>query len=53
MTLNDEQNHMNSSTGRDFSDLSALFLNCTRKRSPARPHTEGPSLSPRGKDPRA
>jgi multimeric flavodoxin WrbA len=33
---------MNTDTGRwDFSDLSAVYVNCTLKRSPERSHTQG------------
>ena len=32
---------MSESSKRDFSDLEALFLNCTLKRSPEISHTEG------------
>ena len=39
--LNDKQQALCSSSRWDFSDLSALFLNCTLKRSPELSHTEG------------
>jgi multimeric flavodoxin WrbA len=41
MTLSDRQNDLCSSSRWDFSDLRALFLNCTLKRSPEISHTEG------------
>ncbi len=41
MTLNDKQTEMCESSRWDFSGLSALFLNCTLKRSPELSHTEG------------
>ena len=41
MVLNEKQEKMCSESRWDFSDLSALFLNCTLKRSPERSHTEG------------
>ena len=41
MTLSDRQTALCDSSPSDFSDLSALFLNCTLKRSPDRSHTEG------------
>ncbi len=41
MTLNEKQTEMCESSRWDFSDLSALFLNCTLKRSPELSHTEG------------
>ncbi|WP_020406247.1 flavodoxin family protein [Hahella ganghwensis] len=41
MTLNDKQEAMCEQSRWDFSDLSALFLNCTLKRSPERSHTQG------------
>jgi multimeric flavodoxin WrbA len=41
MTLNDKQNELCVSSKWDFSDLSALFLNCTLKKSPAQSHTQG------------
>ena len=39
--LNDKQREMCSQSQWDFSDLSAVFLNCTLKRSPELSHTEG------------
>ena len=39
--LNDKQLEMCESSQWDFSDLRALFLNCTLKRSPELSHTEG------------
>lgn len=41
MKLNDQQERDCATSQWDFSDLSALFLNCTLKRSPERSHTEG------------
>jgi len=41
MTLNETQLEMCETSQWDFSDLSALFLNCTMKRSPEMSHTEG------------
>jgi multimeric flavodoxin WrbA len=41
MTLNDRQVALCETSTWDFSDLSALFLNCTLKRSPALSHTQG------------
>ena len=41
MTLNDRQIDMCTSSTWDFSNLRALFLNCTLKRSPELSHTEG------------
>jgi multimeric flavodoxin WrbA len=41
MGLNEKQLEMCASTKWDFSDLKALFLNCTLKRSPEQSHTEG------------
>lgn len=41
MELNDRQKHLCEDTTVDYSDLSALFLNCTLKRSPTLSHTEG------------
>ena len=41
MALNAEQREMCDASRWDFSDLSALFLNCTLKRSPELSHTEG------------
>jgi multimeric flavodoxin WrbA len=39
--LNDKQERYCSTSGWDFSDLRALFLNCTLKRSPEMSHTQG------------
>jgi multimeric flavodoxin WrbA len=39
--LNDKQNEYCTTGKWDFSDLKALFLNCTLKRSPEPSHTEG------------
>jgi len=41
MALNELQAKLCSESTWDFSDLRALFLNCTLKRSPERSHTEG------------
>ena len=41
MKLNERQEEMCSSSRWDFSDLKAIFLNCTLKKSPERSHTEG------------
>ena len=41
MTLNEKQLEMCETSQWDFSDLSALFLNCTMKRSPEMSHTRG------------
>jgi multimeric flavodoxin WrbA len=41
MTLNKMQEDLCTSSRWDFSDLRALFLNCTLKRSPEVSHTEG------------
>lgn len=41
MTLSDKQLEMCQSSKWNFSDLKALFLNCTLKRSPELSHTEG------------
>ncbi len=41
MALTEEQQALCSSSKWDFSDLRALFLNCTLKRSPEMSHTEG------------
>ena len=41
MTLNQQQIEQCESNTTDFSDLSALFLNCTLKRSPEMSHTDG------------
>ena len=39
--LNEVQERWSAESRWDFSDLSALFLNCTLKRSPELSHTEG------------
>ena len=41
MALNDQQADLCSQSKWDFSDLSALFLNCTLKKSPELSHTQG------------
>ncbi len=41
MSLNEQQEQMCSESKWDFSDLSALFLNCTLKKSPETSHTRG------------
>jgi multimeric flavodoxin WrbA len=41
MELDDRQKKLCDDHSTDFSDLSAVFLNCTLKRSPERSHTEG------------
>ena len=41
MSLSAKQLEMCESSQWDFSDLSALFLNCTLKRSPEMSHTQG------------
>ena len=41
MPLNDKQNELCETSQWDFSDLSALFLNCTLKKSPEMSHTDG------------
>jgi multimeric flavodoxin WrbA len=41
MKLSKQQLEMSKQDQWDFSDLSALFLNCTLKRSPERSHTQG------------
>jgi multimeric flavodoxin WrbA len=40
-SLNDKQLEMCSTSQWDFSDLNALFINCTLKRSPEPSHTRG------------
>ena len=39
--LNEKQLSLCKNSRWDFSDLTALFLNCTLKRSPEQSHTEG------------
>lgn len=41
MTLSDRQQQLCDESTWDFSDLRAVFINCTLKRSPTRSHTEG------------
>ncbi len=41
MALSERQTAMCSESKWDFSDLSALFLNCTLKKSPEKSHTQG------------
>ncbi len=41
MQLNAMQEELCSQTTWDFSDLAAVFVNCTLKRSPERSHTQG------------
>ncbi len=41
MTLSKQQLEMCDTSTWDFSDLNALFLNCTLKRSPEVSHTQG------------
>ena len=41
VNLNDIQTEMIESNETDYSDLNALFINCTLKRSPERSHTQG------------
>ena len=41
MTLSERQRKLCEASKWDFSDLRALFLNCTLKRSPELSHTEG------------
>ena len=42
MELNEKQLEMCTANRWDFSDLRAIFLNCTLKKSPEMSHTEGP-----------
>lgn len=39
--LNQFQREVNKQKQWDFSDLKAIFLNCTLKKSPRLPHTSG------------
>src|SRR6476620_10733195 len=39
--LTDKQEELSNQTRWDFSDLRALFINCTLKRSPEQSHTQG------------
>jgi multimeric flavodoxin WrbA len=41
MPLNEQQEQMCTASKWDFSDLRALFLNCTLKKSPELSHTQG------------
>ena len=41
MALNEKQAELCESSVTDYSDLRAIFLNCTLKRSPEMSHTEG------------
>jgi multimeric flavodoxin WrbA len=41
MPLNEKQEALCSESRWDFSDLKAIFLNCTLKRSPEQSHTQG------------
>lgn len=41
MTLNEQQEQACTESKWDFSDLKALFLNCTLKKSPETSHTQG------------
>jgi hypothetical protein len=41
MQLSDRQEQMCSESKWDFSDLKAVFLNCTLKKSPELSHTQG------------
>jgi len=41
MALNEKQKELCESSDTDFSDLKAVFLNCTLKKSPATSHTRG------------
>ena len=41
MTLSEKQEALCTASRWDYSDLKALFLNCTLKRSPEQSHTEG------------
>ena len=41
MSLNEKQQALCEESRWDFSDLSALFVNCTLKRSPELSHTQG------------
>lgn len=39
--MNKKQESLCSSNQWNFSDINALFLNCTLKKSPTQSHTEG------------
>ena len=41
MTMTDKQEALNQGSVWDFSDLRAMFISCTLKRSPELSHTEG------------
>ena len=41
MSLDERQEQLCDSSRWDFSDLRAIFLNCTLKKSPEMSHTEG------------
>jgi multimeric flavodoxin WrbA len=41
LTLTDKQEELSRTAPADYSDLRALFINCTLKRSPERSHTDG------------
>ncbi len=41
MTLNEQQESLCTESKWDFSDLKAVFLNCTLKKSPEMSHTQG------------
>lgn len=41
MTLNEQQESLCTDSKWDFSDLQAIFLNCTLKKSPEMSHTQG------------
>ncbi len=41
MTLNEQQEKMCEDNEIDFSDLKAMFINCTLKKSPEQSHTQG------------
>ena len=41
MNLNEKQLALCENSGWDFSDLNAIFLNCTLKKSPDLSHTQG------------
>ena len=41
MALTEQQEQLCSSSPSDYSDLRAIFLNCTLKKSPEMSHTEG------------
>jgi multimeric flavodoxin WrbA len=41
VTLDERQEQLCETSPWDFSDLSAIFINCTLKRSPERSHTQG------------